>query len=69
MEAVDIHMPAASENVNLKHNTMQKTKCVPSSRRDMGLSDIVQQFRGRGLLHFDMLTSRLLSIVRVVSSI
>ena len=27
-EAVDIHMPAASKNVNLKHNTMQKNKNV-----------------------------------------
>ncbi len=34
-EAVDIHMPAASKNVNLKHNTMKK--CKPSSRRGMYL--------------------------------
>ena len=28
MEAVDIHMPTASENVNLKFSTMQKKQNV-----------------------------------------
>ncbi len=38
----------------MKPSTFTCRRLLPSSRRGMDLSDIIQQFRGRGLLHADV---------------